>query len=154
MKEKSEYNRKIIIIFSVCTALVIAVCIWTIVRSNYPTIGKPYERLEVEEARIYMSYENEYCIVDVREKEEYDRGHLDGALSLPYDSIVTRADEVIPGRGCMTYVYGESEELSCAAAQKLSDMGFTSITEIGSYDAWVRAMNEIQTEEELLKDAE
>ena len=86
-----------------------------------------------------MSFEPAYCIVDVRTKEDYDAGHVENARSLPLEEIVEQADEAIAGREMMIYVYGYDSDSSCAAAQKLSDMGFTSVTETGSYEDWTAA---------------
>ena len=33
-----------------------------------------------------------YIIVDVRTKEEYDEGHLEGAINIPYDEIDENVD--------------------------------------------------------------
>ena len=115
---------------------------WSAIRSFRPSRGKPYERLSAEEAYEYISYETGYCIVDVREQEAYDRGHIKEARNLPFDEIVERADEVIPDRNMMLYVYGADEEQSCAAAQKLSDLGFTSVTETGSLEDWMNLEEE------------
>ncbi len=129
-------NKKIRIIFWVCTITVILCAAWSLIRTLRPSRGKPYERLSVEEASDYMSYEKTYCILDVRSKEEYDRGHVQGALNLPQEEIVAQAEELIPDKSTMVYVYGSDSESSCAAAQKLSDMGYISITETGSYSQW------------------
>ena len=121
---------------------VVLFTVWSAIRSFRPSRGKPYERLSAEEAYEYISYETGYCIVDVREQEAYDRGHIKEARNLPFDEIVERADEVIPDRNMMLYVYGADEEQSCAAAQKLSDLGFTSVTETGSLEAWMNLEEE------------
>ena len=111
-----------------------------------PTQGKPYERLTAEEARLYMSYEAAYLVADVRDEEEYDLGHLDEAISIPYDRIVEEADRRLGDRNVTVYVYGKDSEQSCAAAQKLSDIGFNSVSEIGSYGDWIMAQTETETE--------
>jgi hypothetical protein len=49
---------------------------------------------------------------------------------------VERADDVLPERDMMLYIYGADSEESCAGAQKLSDIGFTSVAETGSYADW------------------
>ena len=135
-------KKKIRIIFFLCCLTVVLFTAWSAIRSFRPSRGKPYERLSAEEAYEYISYETGYCIVDVRTKEAYDRGHIEEARNLPFDEIVERADEVIPDRNMMLYVYGLDEEQSCAAAQKLSDLGFTSVTETGSLEAWMNLEEE------------
>ena len=118
----------------------------TLIRSHRPSRGRPYERLSAEEAQLYMSYEAEYLILDVRSREDYEKGHLDEAVNIEYDSIVEKADDVLKDRGITVYVYGEDSAQSCAAAQKLSDIGYNSISEIGSYLDWL----EIETENSVL----
>ena len=54
----------------------------TLIRSHRPSRGRPYERLSAEEARLYMSYEAEYLILDVRSREAYNKGHLDNAVNI------------------------------------------------------------------------
>jgi rhodanese-related sulfurtransferase len=132
-------NRKIRIIFFLCIITIIVFSAWSAIRSLRPSRGKVYEQLSVEEAVEYMSFEPAYCIVDVRTKEDYDAGHVENARSLPLEEIVEQADEAIAGREMMIYVYGYDSDSSCAAAQKLSDMGFTSVTETGSYEDWTAA---------------
>ena len=91
-----------------------------------------------------MSYEKDYVIVDVREKADYEAGHLDGAVSIPYEGLVAHAMDLLPDTGCTVYVYGNTEQESCSAAQKLSDMGYTSISEIGAYGDWITAQPETE----------
>ena len=135
-------KRKIRIIFFLCCMTVVLFTAWSAIRSVRPSRGKPYERLSAEEAQEYISFETGYCIVDVRTWEEYDQGHIEEARNLPFDKIVERADEVIPDRHMMLYVYGSDSAQSCAASQKLSDLGFTSVTETGSLEDWIRLEEE------------
>ncbi len=123
---------------------VIVFTAWSLIRSLRPSRGKTYERLSAQEANEYMSYETQYYILDVRERSDYDSSHVDKAKNLPVSEIVERADEVIADRSMMIYIYGSDSGESCAAAQKLSDMGFTSVTETGSYQDWVRLEDETQ----------
>ena len=130
-------KKKIRIVFILCSLTVILFSAWSLIRSLRPSQGKAYERLSVEEASEYMSYESVYCIVDVREEEAYAASHVKGAKNVPYGKLVESADRMLPDRDMMLYVYGKDSEESCAAAQKLSDIGFTSVTETGSYQDWV-----------------
>lgn len=131
-------KKKIRIVFFLCALTVIVFTAWSLIRSLRPSRGKAYERISVEEALDYMSYETKYCIVDVRDRADYDVSHVEGAKSLPVDEMVAHADEVIPQRDMMLYLYGADSQQSCAGAQKLSDIGFTSVTETGSYKEWLR----------------
>jgi len=129
-----------------CILAVVVSCAVLLARSLRPSNGKRYEQLTVEEALEYMNYEGDYCIVDVRPREDYEEGHLEGAVNLPYDRIVAGAAGVLPDRTQMIYVYGSDEKESCAAAQKLCDMDYQSITEIGGYDQWKAYVTSEETE--------
>ena len=130
-------NKKIRIVFCICSLTVIVFSAWSLIRSLRPSRGKAYERISVEEAFDYMSFETGYLVVDVRDEADYERSHAKGAVNLPTDRMVEHADKVIPNRDMMLYVYGASSQQSCAGAQKLSDIGFTSVTETGSYRDWL-----------------
>ena len=93
-----------------------------------------------------MSYEPEYVILDVRDHSSYEAGHLDDAVNIEYDSLVEKADDVLKNRSVMVYVYGETSQQSCAAAQKLTDIGYNSVSEIGSYRDWTVVETETETE--------
>ncbi len=140
-------KRKIRVVFWVCTIAVIISSCWSLIRTLRPSRGKPYERLTVEEACDYMSFETIYSIVDVREKDAYAAGHVEGAVNLPYDEIVSSASKVLPDRTMMVYIYGEDSDDSCQAAQKLSDIGYSSITETGGYNDWTAYLSARETEE-------
>ena len=99
-----------------------------------------------------MSYEAEYLILDVRSRKAYEKGHLDKAVNIEYDSLVEKADDVLKNRGITVYVYGEDSSQSCAAAQKLSDIGYNSVSEIGSYSDWTSYLSEPETESLLADD--
>ena len=143
---KTKENRAIFYITWGCVIVTAVLIVSTLLRSHRPSQGRPYERLSVEDARLYMSYEAAYQIVDVRTKEQYSEGHLDGAVNIEYDRLVKEADNVLEDRGITVYVYGETSEQSCAAAQKLSDIGYNSISEIGTYTDWTVVETETETE--------
>lgn len=140
-------KKKIRIVFILCSLTVIVFAVLSLIRSLRPSRGKAYERLSVEEAGEYMSYESAYCIVDVRDEEAYASSHVKGAKNIPYGKIVESADRILPDRDMMLYVYGTDSDESCAAAQKLSDIGFTSVTETGSYEDWILSGLTDQSEE-------
>ena len=143
---KTKENRKIFYITWFCVLVTAILIVATLIRSHRPSKGRPYERLSAEEAQLYMSYEAEYLILDVRSREAYNKGHLDNAVNIEYDSLVEKADEVLKDRGATVYVYGEDSGKSCAAAQKLSDIGYTSVAEIGTYSDWQMAETAVETE--------
>ncbi len=150
-RKRSRFLREIMtsrifIVTGLCILGTVIVSGYTLYRTSIPSEGKPYERLTVEEAQSYMSFEENFVIADVRPEKDYLAGHIQDARSLPYNQIVENAEDLLPDMGQMIYVYGASSEESCRAAQKLSDMGYTNIAEIGDYDSWIMESSITETE--------
>jgi len=67
--------------------------------------------------------ENDYVIIDVRTKEEYDDGHLVDAINIPYDEI----DETIDiNKEKIIFVYCKSGNRSKYAYEVLKNLGYTT----------------------------
>ena len=76
-------------------------------------------------------------IMDVREQDEYDSGHIPGAVLLPVGTITEdSAAEVIPGKDTTVLVYCRSGNRSKTAAQALAELGYTDICEFGGISTW------------------
>lgn len=54
-----------------------------------------YMNITAEEAKQIMDSEEGYIILDVRTQEEYDEGHIPGAVLIPDTEIEIRAEEVL-----------------------------------------------------------
>ena len=90
-----------------------------------------YQQITQEEAKEMMDTQ-EVIILDVREQEEYDSGHIPGAVLLPVGSIdedTTAA--VIPEKDDTVLVYCRSGNRSRTASEALADLGYTGIYEFG-----------------------
>ena len=46
-----------------------------------------YEQITQEEAKKIMDSGEEYILLDVREQDEFDEGHISGAILIPYTEI-------------------------------------------------------------------
>ena len=75
-------------------------------------------------------------IVDVRRQEEYDEGHIPGAILIPNESIDTEMPEELPDIYQIIMIYCRSGRRSKEAAQKLADMGYVNIYEFGGIIDW------------------
>ncbi len=74
--------------------------------------------------------EQNYTIVDVRTEQEYQEGHVVGAMNIPYDSI----DETTAlDRSKTILVYCQSGKRSNIAYQTLKELGY-EVLDLGAYD--------------------
>ena len=99
--------------------------------------GSPsWVRIDQETAREMMEAEDGHVIVDVRRQDEYDAGHIPGAILIPVESIAAEPPEELPDRGQIILIYCRSGNRSRQAAQKLADMGYENVYEFGGILDW------------------
>ncbi len=106
-----------------------------------------YTRIDRETARRMMEADDGHAVVDVRRQDEYDAGHIPGAILIPNESIDTERPEELPDLNQIILIYCRSGNRSKQAAQKLFDMGYTNIYEFGGIIDWT---GEIVTEAETI----
>lgn len=90
-----------------------------------------YEQLSMYKALSQMSKEENYILLDVRTIEEYNDGHIPGAINIANESIGTSEISELPDKNQRIYVYCRSGNRSKQAAKKLVKLGYTNIIEIG-----------------------
>ena len=95
-----------------------------------------YQQISQEEAKNMMETQ-EILILDVREQEEFDAGHIPGALLLPVGTISgDTAAAVIPELDTVVLVYCRSGNRSKTASRTLAELGYTNIYEFGGISTW------------------
>ena len=95
-----------------------------------------YEQITAEEAKKIMDSGEEHIILDTREQDEYDEGHIPGAILIPYTEIENKAEEIIPDKDKLILVYCRSGRRSKIAAEALSKLGYTNVKEFGGIIDW------------------
>ena len=95
-----------------------------------------YRQISQEEAKEMMDAQ-EVVILDVREQDEYDSGHIPGAALLPVGTIdEDTAAAVIPEKKSTVLVYCRSGNRSKTASATLAGLGYTEIYEFGGIKTW------------------
>ena len=110
-----------------------------------PGMVNSYQQIDQETAKQMMEKDDGHVVVDVRTREEYDAGHIPGAILIPNENIGTEPPEELPDRNQIILIYCRSGNRSKQAAQKLFDMGYTNIYEFGGINTWT---GEITPEED------
>ena len=95
-----------------------------------------YMNITAEEAKQIMDSEEGYIILDTRTQEEYDEGHIPGAIVIPHDEITDRAEDELPDKDQLLLVYCRSGRRSKLAAEALVELGYTDIKEFGGIIDW------------------
>jgi adenylyltransferase/sulfurtransferase len=96
----------------------------------------------VDEVKNRLERGENWTLLDVREREEYREGHLDGALSLPRGFLEIRVEEAVPDKSTPIIAYCAGGVRSLIAARTLKDMGYENVVSMaGGYTAWKNAGN-------------
>ena len=95
-----------------------------------------YMNITAQEAKTIMDTEEGYVILDTRTREEYDQGHIPGAIQISHDEIMEKAEEVLTDKDQLILVYCRSGRRSKIAAEALAELGYTSIKEFGGIIDW------------------
>ena len=95
-----------------------------------------YEQISGVEAKALMDSESGYVIIDARTQEEYDQGHIPGAIMIPEYEIADRAEKELPDKNQLILVYCRSGRRSKIAAEELVKLGYTNVKEFGGIIDW------------------
>ena len=98
--------------------------------------GAVYVNITAEEAKQIMDSEEGYIILDVRTQEEYDQGHIPGAILISHEEIAEKAEDVLTDKNQLILVYCRSGRRSKIAAEALVELGYTNIKEFGGIIDW------------------
>ena len=104
--------------------------------SEPPSTTATYHKITPEEAKKGMDSGSDYILLDVRTQEEYDEGHIDGALLIPNTEIANKASELLTDKSATIYVYCRSGRRSAEASKALVDMGYTAVYDFGGIIDW------------------
>ena len=95
-----------------------------------------YMNITAAEAKQIMDSQEGYVIRDVRTQEEYDEGHIPGAILIPDFEIKAKAEGVLTDKDQLILVYCRSGRRSKLASEILVELGYTNIKEFGGIIDW------------------
>ena len=98
--------------------------------------GAVYVNITAEEAKQIMDKEEGFIILDVRTQEEYDQGHIPGAIVISHEEIAEKAEKVLTDKDQLILVYCRSGRRSKIASEALVELGYTNIKEFGGIIDW------------------
>ena len=101
-----------------------------------------YTRIDQKTAKEMMERNDDHVIVDVRRQDEYDAGHIPGAILIPLESIGSDSPEALPDYDQIILVYCRTGRRSKQAAKKLAAMGYTNVYEFGGINTWTGELEE------------
>jgi molybdopterin/thiamine biosynthesis adenylyltransferase/rhodanese-related sulfurtransferase len=77
--------------------------------------------------------------VDVRERDEWDEGHIPGAVHVPRGNLESRIENAVPDREREVILYCASGARSAFAAKSLGELGYANVASLaGGFADWKR----------------
>lgn len=95
-----------------------------------------YVCITPQEAKEIMDTQQGYVILDARAPDEYETGHIPGAIVISHEEIKEKAESQLPDKNQLILVYCRSGRRSKLAAQDLADLGYTNVKEFGGIIDW------------------
>ena len=96
--------------------------------------------LTIDEVKDRIERGEDWAVLDVREREEYREGHLEGAIPLPRGFLEMRVEETLPDKTRPIIAYCAGGVRSLIAARTMQEMGYENVSSMsGGYTAWKNA---------------
>ncbi len=95
-----------------------------------------YQQVDAKAAKELMDAAEDRIILDVRTQDEYDEGHIPGAILIPHDTVANAAEDSLPNKDQLILVYCRSGNRSKQASQVLANLGYTNVVEFGGINNW------------------
>ena len=96
-----------------------------------------YRAITVQQARQMMCSLSCYTVfVDVRRADEFELGHIKGAVNIPLSQLEEKAAALLPDLSREIIVYCRTGSRSLEAANILLDLGYKNVYDMGSITSW------------------
>lgn len=127
-------KKYLISIAVVLSVFMLASCAANAVETSAPEAE--YHKITAEQAKERMDSGDELIVLDVRTQDEYDAGHIEGAVLLPNETITDTQPDLLPDLDAEILIYCRSGNRSAQAALKLIAMGYTNVYDFGGIIDW------------------
>jgi rhodanese-related sulfurtransferase len=100
----------------------------------------PFMSMAEVHERITAGGAGDLLLLDVRERDAYDRGHLPGAKHISRGQLELKVDRELPDPTSRILVYCQIGRISTLATATLRQMGYARTVALdGGYETWCQA---------------
>lgn len=125
---------KVLLVLSLVIITTLTGCSAT--NSPSETNNTSYSKISSNEAKEMMDDDSDIIILDVRSQEEYDSGHIEGAILIPDGQISEDAESVLTDKDAKILVYCRSGRRSESASKTLVELGYSNVYDFGGINDW------------------
>jgi len=113
---------------------------------------KQIREVSVHEVNAAIENRKDFTLLDVREKEEWDEGHLPGAVFLPRGFLEVKVEKTVTDKSTPVIVYCAGGVRSALATKSLQELGYTNVVSMaGGYGEWKNNGLPFEVPEKLTK---
>lgn len=132
-------RKKTILASAMTLALLLSAC-GTAAKSGPTPTGAAnddgfYHKITADEGRSMMDA-GDVTVVDVRRADEYEDGHIPGAINIPNEDIGDAEPGALPDKDASIIVYCRTGVRSKQASDKLLALGYTAVYDMGGIADW------------------
>jgi len=111
------------------------------------------KEVSVQEVNDKLNPDNGFTLLDVREADEWEQGHLNKAIFLPRGFLEVKADKMLTDKNQHIVIYCAGGTRSAFAAKTLQDLGYSNVYSMrGGFTEWKNNGMPFVTPEKVGKD--
>ena len=96
--------------------------------------------VSIDEVKKMIDNREDIILLDVRDREEYETGHIPGAINISRGSLDFKIHLIIPDKNAKIVVYCGLDLRSPLATKSMNDLGYKkAVNMIGGLKAWKEA---------------
>ena len=94
------------------------------------------KKISTEEAKNIIDTSNDEIIIDVRGKDEYEKGHIKDSILIPLDTLENTIEDIVKNKDSQILVYCRSGRRSAEASKIIKSLGYNNIYDFGGIIDW------------------
>jgi molybdopterin/thiamine biosynthesis adenylyltransferase len=112
-------------------------------------VKREIDEVDANRAREVLE-DDSAVLVDVRERDEWDEGHIPGAVHVPRGNLESRIENAVSDKSRQVVLYCASGSRSAFAAKTLEELGYEHVVSLaGGFTDWKRNGNPVEISESL-----
>ena len=117
--------------------ILIVLCLFVfVVGCNSEEEINVYKNMTMEQAKTELDKDKSIILIDVRTLEEYNTGHITGSLSIPVETIMINNNKLPSDKNAKIFIYCQSGNRSKKASEKMVNLGYENVYNIGGIIDW------------------
>ncbi len=108
---------------------------------------------DVETLKSRIDSKDDFTLLDVRERDEFADGHIEGAVFIPRGLLDLRVESSVPDKTKPVIIYCAGGTRSALAAKTLGELGYENVESVaGGFGAWKQKGYDFKIPKSLTQD--